>query len=138
MCVARIRLWLVECEQREAKKEARMIDLDENPLDILSKRSTEIQRITRECDENCINELHMGKNAFALLCDLLQTCGGLVYDGVVTIEEQVAIFLNILAHPTKTDVSKLDFIGQGCLGAIFDRTYIEVNILDSDRPYMKI
>ena len=112
MCVARIRLWLVECEQREAEKEARMIDLDENPLDILSKRSTEIQHITRECDENCINELRMDRNAFSILCDLLQTHGGLVYDGVVTIEEQVAIFLNILVHHKKIDVSKLDFIGQ--------------------------
>ncbi|KAL4573712.1 hypothetical protein LXL04_020527 [Taraxacum kok-saghyz] len=88
MCLAIIRLWLVEREEKEAEKEARRMDLEQSPLDILSKRSTEIQHITRECDENCIYELRMDRNAFARLCDLLQTRSGLLDDGVVTIEEQ--------------------------------------------------
>ncbi|XP_048432713.1 putative nuclease HARBI1 [Pyrus x bretschneideri] len=51
----------------------------------------------------------MDRNAFAVLCDLLQTRGGLVDDGHVTIEEQ------------------------GCLGAL-DGTYIGVTVPDADRP----
>lgn len=43
----------------------------------------------------------MDRNAFAHLCQLLTTRGGLLDDGFVTIEEQVAIFLNILEHHTK-------------------------------------
>ncbi|KAK3207115.1 hypothetical protein Dsin_021161 [Dipteronia sinensis] len=43
----------------------------------------------------------MDRNAFAILCDLLKTCGGLLDDGNVTIEEQVATFVNILAHRNK-------------------------------------
>ncbi|KAK3173975.1 hypothetical protein Dsin_032566 [Dipteronia sinensis] len=43
----------------------------------------------------------MDRNAFAILCDLLKTRGGLLDDGNVTIEEQVATFVNILAHHNK-------------------------------------
>nr|KAJ0218120.1 hypothetical protein LSAT_V11C300107200 [Lactuca sativa] len=148
-------------------------NLGNNTLDTLSKRSTEIRHITRESDDNCIYELR--RNTFALLCDLLQTRGGLLYDGLVTIEEQVATFLNILAHHKKNRCIQVRFYRsgetvsryfhrvldalmrlqeilfvrptpvandcidnrwkwfQGCLGAI-DGTYIDVNVLDSDKP----
>ncbi|KAK3184962.1 hypothetical protein Dsin_032248 [Dipteronia sinensis] len=43
----------------------------------------------------------MDRNVFAMLCDLLKTRGGLLDDGNVTIEEQVATFVNILAHHNK-------------------------------------
>nr|KAJ0200918.1 hypothetical protein LSAT_V11C600330080 [Lactuca sativa] len=100
MCLATIRVWLIECEEKEAQR----IDLGNNTLDTLSKRSTEIHHITRESDDNCIYELRMDRNTFAVLCDLLQTRGGLLYDGLVTIEEQVATFLNILAHHKKKQI----------------------------------
>ncbi|XP_024965752.1 uncharacterized protein LOC112505949 [Cynara cardunculus var. scolymus] len=48
-------------------------------------------------------------------------------DGNMTIEEQVAIFINILAHHTKNRTI------QGCLEAI-DETYIEVTVPESDKP----
>ncbi|KAK2649059.1 hypothetical protein Ddye_016548 [Dipteronia dyeriana] len=43
----------------------------------------------------------MDRNAIAMLCELLKTRGGLLDDGNVTIDEQIATFINILAHHTK-------------------------------------
>ena len=43
----------------------------------------------------------MCRNTFAKLCELLKIQGGLIEDGKLMIEEQVAIFLNILAHHKK-------------------------------------
>ncbi|XP_070672200.1 uncharacterized protein [Malus domestica] len=55
----------------------------------------------------------MDRNAFAILCDLLQTRGGLVDDGHVTIEEQVATFVNILGHHNKNRSIQVRFIRFG-------------------------
>ena len=85
---------LIELEDRENQRE----NLGQRTFTRLQVRSTEIQRITRESDVNCINELRMDRNAFAMLCDLLKTRGGLLDDENMTIEEQVAIFINILPH----------------------------------------
>ncbi|KAK3218341.1 hypothetical protein Dsin_012311 [Dipteronia sinensis] len=43
----------------------------------------------------------MDRNAFAMLCNLLKTRGGLLDDGNATIDEQIATFVNILAHHNK-------------------------------------
>ncbi|KAK2640905.1 hypothetical protein Ddye_022668 [Dipteronia dyeriana] len=72
-------------------------------------------------------ELRMDRNAFAIFCDLLKTCGGLLVDFNVTKEEQVVTFVNILAHRNKNRSI------QGCLGAL-DRTYIEVTAPEYDKP----
>ncbi|KAJ9539520.1 hypothetical protein OSB04_032253 [Centaurea solstitialis] len=116
-------MWLIELEDTNSERET----LGQRTFTRLQVRSTEIQRITRESDVNCINELRMDRNAFAMLCDLLKTRGGLLDDGNITIEEQVAIFINILAHHTKNRTI------QGCLGAI-DGTYIEVTVPEFDKP----
>ena len=76
-------------------------------------RSIEIQRITCESDIICVNELQMDRNAFAILCELLKTRGGLLDDGSVTIEEQVATFVNILAHHTKNRCLQVRFYRSG-------------------------
>nr|KAJ0226577.1 hypothetical protein LSAT_V11C100043900 [Lactuca sativa] len=101
MCLATIRLWLIECEEKEAQMR--------NRLDTISNRSIEIQHITRESDENCINELRIDRNAFAHLCELAHTRGGLLDNGLVTNEEQVASFLNILAHHIKNRCIQVRF-----------------------------
>ncbi|KAK3193396.1 hypothetical protein Dsin_024706 [Dipteronia sinensis] len=43
----------------------------------------------------------MDRNAFAMLRDLIKTRGGLLDDGNIIIDEQVASFVNILAHHNK-------------------------------------
>ncbi|KAK2656298.1 hypothetical protein Ddye_009350 [Dipteronia dyeriana] len=98
----------------------------------------------------------MDRNAFAMLCELLKTRGELLDNGNVTIEEQIATFINILAHHTKNRsiqallrLEDVLFIKptpvpddctdsrwrwfKGCLGAI-DGTYIEVTVPESDKP----
>ncbi|KAJ9565642.1 hypothetical protein OSB04_001608 [Centaurea solstitialis] len=109
MCLAAVRIWLIEFERRNYERRS----LVQRTFTRFQIRSTEIHRITRESDTNCINELRMDRNAFAVLCEMLKTRGGLLDEGNVTIEEQVATF--------------------GCLGAI-DGTYIEVTVPESDKP----
>ncbi|KAJ9556527.1 hypothetical protein OSB04_011141 [Centaurea solstitialis] len=55
----------------------------------------------------------MDRNVFAILCELLKPRGGLLEDGEVTIEEQVAIFVNILAHHTKNRCLPVRFYRSG-------------------------
>lgn len=102
-------IWLIELEDINNERET----LGQRTFARLQVRSTEIQRITRESDVNCINELRMDRNAFAILCDLLKTRGGLLDDGNMTIEEQVAIFINILAHHTKNRTIQVRFYRPG-------------------------
>ena len=96
---------LIELEDRDNQRE----NLGQRTFTRLQVRSTEIQRITRESDVNCINELRMDRNAFAMLCDLLKTRGGLLDDGNMAIEEQVAIFISILAHHSKNRTFQVRF-----------------------------
>ena len=94
MCFAAIQIYLFEYERRQAERR----NLGQRAFSRLQIRSREIQCITRESDTNCVWELRMDRNAFAILCDLLKNRGGLLDDGNVTIEEQVTTFINILAH----------------------------------------
>ncbi|XLR57136.1 hypothetical protein S83_007808 [Arachis hypogaea] len=84
----------------------------------------------------------MSLNAFATLCELLQIQGRLDEDGHVSIDEQVATFLIILAHHTKNYSVQVRFyrssetisryFHKGCLGAL-DGTYIDVIVPKSDK-----
>ncbi|RYR41797.1 hypothetical protein Ahy_A08g038215 [Arachis hypogaea] len=73
-------------------------------------RREALEHIVGEGDRNCIWELRMNTNAFANLCELLQVQGGLTEDGHVSLPEQVATFLIILAHHKKIVVYRLDFV----------------------------
>ncbi|KDO38031.1 hypothetical protein CISIN_1g036324mg [Citrus sinensis] len=53
-------------------------------------------------DIECVNQLRMDKRTFELLCGLLRINGGLKADGTVSIEEQLCMFLHILAHHVKS------------------------------------
>ncbi|KAL5543024.1 hypothetical protein UlMin_010734 [Ulmus minor] len=55
----------------------------------------------RESDTECVNQLRMDKRTFAILCRMLRVGGKLKDDGLVSVEEQVCIFLHILAHHVK-------------------------------------
>nr|XP_048330698.1 protein ALP1-like [Ziziphus jujuba var. spinosa] len=52
-------------------------------------------------DVNCISQLRMDRRTFGILCQLLRHDGYVKRDGTVTLEEQVCIFLHIIAHHTK-------------------------------------
>ncbi|KAL0385654.1 UNVERIFIED_CONTAM: hypothetical protein Sradi_2959700 [Sesamum radiatum] len=104
----------------------------------------------------CLNNLRMSVDAFCRLCYLLEQLGGLKATRNVPIAEQVAIFLNILAHHTKNRVVKYNFKRSGrtiskhfhavlklhpvllatptagCLG-VLDGTYIHVKVPEAEK-----
>ncbi|RYR44016.1 hypothetical protein Ahy_A08g040398 [Arachis hypogaea] len=76
-------------------------------------RREALERIVGEGDRNYIWELRMNTNAFANLCELLQVQGGLTEDGHVSLPEQVATFLIILAHHKKNRSLQVRFCRSG-------------------------
>ncbi|XLR01106.1 hypothetical protein S83_067304, partial [Arachis hypogaea] len=76
-------------------------------------RREALERIVGEGDRNCIWELRMNTNAFANLCELLQVQGRLTEDGHVSLPEQVATFLIILAHHKKNRSLQVIFCRSG-------------------------
>ncbi|KAG8363805.1 hypothetical protein BUALT_Bualt19G0060500 [Buddleja alternifolia] len=64
-------------------------------------------------DETCIDNLRMSRNAFGHLCYILANGGGLENTKNVTVSEQVAIFLIVLAHHKKNCIVKHDFKRSG-------------------------
>ena len=76
-------------------------------------RIEELDRLIRGSDVTCIEQLRMDRHTFAMLCELLRTSGRLKIDGEVGVEEQVAIFLHILAHHVKNRVIKYRFRRSG-------------------------
>ncbi|XP_034222488.1 uncharacterized protein LOC117638621 [Prunus dulcis] len=64
-------------------------------------------------DRECVSELRMDLKTFGLLCDLLRTDGRLKNDGLVTVEEQVCMFLHILAHHVKNRTIRNRFVRSG-------------------------
>ncbi|XP_021814307.1 protein ALP1-like isoform X2 [Prunus avium] len=52
-------------------------------------------------DIKCVNELRMDRRTFGLLCDLLRQDGRVKNDGLVSLEEQVCVFLHVLAQHVK-------------------------------------
>ncbi|KAB2617675.1 hypothetical protein D8674_013544 [Pyrus ussuriensis x Pyrus communis] len=96
--------------RQQQRRQRERSSLEQRTFVRLHLRREEINRITRLSDTNCLWELRMDRNAFAVLCDLLQTHGGLVDDGHVTIEEQVATFVNILAQHNKNRSMQVRFV----------------------------
>lgn len=76
-------------------------------------RVEHMNRLVRESDVACIDQLRMDRRAFAILCELLRTAGQLKVTGNFIIEEKVAMFLNILAHHTKNRVIKFQYRRSG-------------------------
>ena len=65
-------------------------------------------------DVHCISQLMMDRRTFSLLCELLRHDAHIKTDGLVTLEEQVCIFLHILAHHAKnrTIISRFNRSGE--------------------------
>ncbi|KAK2646447.1 hypothetical protein Ddye_021642 [Dipteronia dyeriana] len=55
----------------------------------------------------------MDRRTFAVLCELLRNTGRLKNDGLVSVEEQVCIFLHILAHHVKNRTIRNRFYHSG-------------------------
>ncbi|XP_042059424.1 uncharacterized protein LOC121803916 [Salvia splendens] len=85
-------------------------DTAEEMIDSIPTHVKQLDRLIRVSDRSCIDNLRMDRNTFGRLCRILRCRAGLADQKFVTVEEQVAIFLSILAHHKKTRVVGHDFM----------------------------
>ncbi|XP_057770707.1 uncharacterized protein LOC130990497 [Salvia miltiorrhiza] len=91
--------------------------LGRGPYAILARIPDQVKHMNRLVNVSyvdCIANLRMDRNTFGRLCHLLRQLGGLKDGRYVSIEEQVAMFLSVLAHHKKNRVVKFDFWRSGC------------------------
>lgn len=75
--------------------------IDSQAYSMLQRIPLQVQHLNRIIgmnDVDCITNLRMDRNTFGRLCGLLRQLGGLDDGKYVSVEEQVASFLSILAH----------------------------------------
>ncbi|KAL8488703.1 hypothetical protein ACS0TY_024842 [Phlomoides rotata] len=82
-------------------------------IDRIPDQVKEMNRLVMGFDSDCHENLRMDRNAFGRLCYLLRNIGGLSNGKFVSVEEQVAMFLSILAHHKKNKVVKFKFLRSG-------------------------
>ncbi|KAL8552100.1 hypothetical protein ACS0TY_000963 [Phlomoides rotata] len=70
-------------------------------------------KLTRGNHYDCLDNLRVDRNAFGRLCTILRNCGGLVDGKHVSVEEQVSMFLGILAHHKKNRVVRYTYNRSG-------------------------
>ncbi|KAL5554073.1 hypothetical protein UlMin_041474 [Ulmus minor] len=81
-------------------------------LDFFRNRQI-VHRLVYESDATSLDNLRMTRHAFTKLFTMLQTIGGLRGSKYLCIDEQVAMFLHILAHHVKNRVIKFQFLRFG-------------------------
>ncbi|KAL5564127.1 hypothetical protein UlMin_027291 [Ulmus minor] len=64
-------------------------------------------------DINCVDQVRMNKRTFGVLCELLRADGRVKNDGLVTLEEQVCMFLHTPAHHVKNRTIRSRFKRSG-------------------------
>uniref|UniRef100_A0A5B7B2I9 Uncharacterized protein n=1 Tax=Davidia involucrata TaxID=16924 RepID=A0A5B7B2I9_DAVIN len=77
------------------------------------KRRETMFQLVYESDVTCIEQLRMNRQAFNTLCNKLQSTCRLKDTKNMLIDEQVAIFLHIIAHHVKNRVIKFRFSRSG-------------------------
>lgn len=78
-----------------------------------SVRMNHLSELIHESDVKCIDHLRMNRRTFSKLCIMLRTTGRMKDSRNVSLEEQVAYFLNILAHHVKNRIIRDDFKRSG-------------------------
>ncbi|KAK1441000.1 hypothetical protein QVD17_06836 [Tagetes erecta] len=77
------------------------------------ERKEYMHRLVYESDDTCLNQLRMNRATFVILCNMLESNGNLKASKYVQVDEQVAIFLYVLAHHVKNRVAKFLFHRSG-------------------------
>ncbi|XP_042009234.1 uncharacterized protein LOC121757827 [Salvia splendens] len=72
-----------------------------------------LDKLVHVTDADCVANLRMDRNTFAKLCRILHARGGLRIGKTLGVEEQVAMFLGVLAHHNKNRVVKFHFARSG-------------------------
>ncbi|XP_042055891.1 uncharacterized protein LOC121800386 [Salvia splendens] len=110
MCI----LYLIAARTRSRTRSRRAAT--RKALTIISRMPTQVKHMDRlvgVTDVDCVDNLRMDRNTFGRLCQLLRHIGGLKDGKYVLVEEQVAIFLGIVAHHKKNRIAKFDFWRSG-------------------------
>ncbi|CAL5417530.1 unnamed protein product [Camellia sinensis] len=76
------------------------------------KQIDHLNRLVNDSDINCHDQIRMNRRTFMLLCGLVRSVG-LSDSKYVVLEEQVAMFLNVIAHHTKNRKIKFNFMRSG-------------------------
>ncbi|KAL8481947.1 hypothetical protein ACS0TY_028188 [Phlomoides rotata] len=77
-------------------------------IERLPSQAVNLGRLIGGNQIDCYDNLRMDRNAFGRLCVILKNRGGLVDGKHVSVEEQVAMFLSILAHHKKNRVVRFN------------------------------
>ncbi|XP_047949262.1 uncharacterized protein LOC125195109 [Salvia hispanica] len=72
-----------------------------------------LDRLVGKTDTDCLVNLRMDRNTFGKLCRMFRELGLLRDKRFVCIEEQVAIFLGVLAHHKKNRIVRFNFMRSG-------------------------
>ena len=72
-----------------------------------------LDSIIRNGDLQCVHQLSMDRRTFGLSCELLRSRGKVKGDDLVTVEEQVCMFLHILSHHVKNRTISSRFFRSG-------------------------
>ncbi|XP_017979553.1 PREDICTED: uncharacterized protein LOC18507245 isoform X2 [Theobroma cacao] len=81
-------------------------------LDFATNREY-VRRLVYDNDISCISQIRMNRVTFLKLCEMLESIGGLKSTKNMLVDEQVAIFLHIIAHHVKNRVISLNFRRSG-------------------------
>ncbi|XP_057779711.1 uncharacterized protein LOC130998297 [Salvia miltiorrhiza] len=101
-------------EKDKTRKRKRRVLVE--PYGMIHRIPDQVKRLNRLIglsETDCVINLRMDRNTFGHLCQLLRDLGGLRNGRFVTVEEQVAMFLSVLAHHKKNRVVKFDFWRSG-------------------------
>lgn len=82
-------------------------------IDRILVQVRQMQKLVGVTDVDSLDNLQMDRNTFGRLCQLLKHVGGMKDGRYVLVEEQIAMFLRILANHKKIGSSSLNFGGQG-------------------------
>ncbi|KAL8479004.1 hypothetical protein ACS0TY_030774 [Phlomoides rotata] len=82
-------------------------------IDRLPGQLRNMRRLVESSDEACKDMLRIDRIAFARLCSLLETLGGLTDSRNINVQEKVAMFLTILSHHTKNRSVRFQFKRSG-------------------------
>ncbi|XP_057770914.1 protein ALP1-like [Salvia miltiorrhiza] len=98
---------------RSQKRKRRVLAVPYGMLHRIPDQVKHLNRIIGFSDVDCLTNLRMDRNTFGRLCLLLRDLCGLKNGRFVSVEEQVALFLSVLAHHKKNRVVKFDFWRSG-------------------------
>lgn len=134
---------IIRFRKARTKRRKRRILEHARKYSILNKIPDQIKhldRLVHVTDTDCIANLRMDRNTFGKLCRILTELGGLRIGKCLGVEEQVAIFLGVLAHHHKKRVQRFAFCRSGStvshyvnqvLGAVIN---LHVDLLTQPTP----